>query len=79
MRPLFHPAFSDETQVIISLLSADEDTDVAPLAINAASAALAVSSIPFQQPVGAVRVGARPRPRPRPFVRGAHSGRPHAS
>src|SRR5262244_866685 len=57
IRPLFPEGFRCETQVIAFVLSADTQNDPDVVAINAASAALAVSDIPFQGPVGAVRVG----------------------
>jgi polyribonucleotide nucleotidyltransferase len=57
IRPLFPAAFRNETQVVGWVLSADKENDPDILAINAASAALALSDIPFNGPVGAVRVG----------------------
>ena len=57
IRPLFPEGFRNETQVIALVLSADNENDPDVLGINGASAALAVSDIPFQGPVGAVRVG----------------------
>src|SRR6266852_2158741 len=57
IRPLFPEGFRNETQVIALVLSADTDNDPDVLAINAASAALTLSDIPFHGPVGAVRVG----------------------
>ena len=57
IRPLFPEGFRNETQVISLVLSADTENDPDVLAINAASAALTLSDIPFQGPVGAVRVG----------------------
>ena len=57
IRPLFPEGFRNETQVIALVLSADSDNDPDIAAINGASAALAVSDIPFGGPVGAVRVG----------------------
>src|ERR687888_2225348 len=57
IRPLFPEGFRNETQVIALVLSADAQNDPDVLAINGASAALAVSDIPFQGPIGAVRVG----------------------
>src|SRR5215813_2039418 len=57
IRPLFPEGFRCETQVIAFVLSADTENDPDVAAINAASAALAVSDIPFQGPIGAVRVG----------------------
>jgi polyribonucleotide nucleotidyltransferase len=57
IRPLFPEGFRCETQVIAFVLSADTQNDPDVVAINGASAALALSDIPFQGPVGAVRVG----------------------
>src|SRR6516162_315563 len=57
VRPLFAEGFKCETQVIAFVLSADTENDPDVLAINAASAALTLSEIPFHGPVGAVRVG----------------------
>jgi len=57
IRPLFPEGFRSETQVIAFVLSADAENDPDVIAINAASAALAISDIPFHGPIGAVRVG----------------------
>jgi polyribonucleotide nucleotidyltransferase len=57
IRPLFPEGFFCETQVIAFVLSADTENDPDVVAINAASAALTISDVPFQGPVGAVRVG----------------------
>jgi len=57
VRPLFADGFRNETQVIAFVLSADTENDPDVCAINAASAALTVSDIPFLGPIGAVRVG----------------------
>ena len=57
IRPLFPEGFRSETQVIAFVLSADTENDPDVIAINAASAALSLSDIPFQGPIGAVRVG----------------------
>ncbi len=57
IRPLFPEGFRNETQVIALVLSADTENDPDILGINAASAALTLSEIPFHGPVGAVRVG----------------------
>lgn len=57
IRPLFPDDFVNEVQVIIYVLSADREHQPDVLAINAASAALSISGIPFKGPVGAVRVG----------------------
>ena len=57
IRPLFPEGFRCETQVIAFVLSADTENDPDVIGINAASCALTLSDIPFQGPVGAVRVG----------------------
>ncbi len=57
IRPLFPEGFRNETQVIVLVFSADKENDPDIIGINAASAALALSDIPFAGPVGAVRVG----------------------
>ncbi len=57
IRPLFPDGFRCETQVIAMVLSADTQNDPDVAAINAASAALTISDIPFSGPIGAVRVG----------------------
>ncbi len=57
IRPLFPENFRNETQVIAFVFSADKENDPDIVGINAASAALALSDIPFHGPVGAVRVG----------------------
>src|SRR5713101_4310982 len=57
VRPLFAEGFKCETQVTAFVLSADTDNDPDVCGINAASAALTLSDIPFLGPIGAVRVG----------------------
>src|SRR6058998_1078042 len=57
IRPLWPKGFRNEVQVIATILSADLVTAHDILCINGASAALMVSSMPFQGPVGAVRIG----------------------
>src|ERR1700691_2222845 len=57
VRPMFAEGFKCETQVIAFVLSADSNNDPDVLGINAASAALTLSDIPFLGPIGAVRVG----------------------
>jgi polyribonucleotide nucleotidyltransferase len=57
IRPLFPEGFLNETQIIGMVLSADPEQDPNSLAIVGAAAALAVSDIPFQHVLGAVRVG----------------------
>src|SRR3984957_2902578 len=57
IRPLFPDGFRNETQVIALVFSADKANDPDVIGINAAAAALALSDIPFNATVGAVRVG----------------------
>jgi polyribonucleotide nucleotidyltransferase len=57
LRPLFPDGFMHETQVFAYVLSADQENDADVLAIFGASAALAMSKIPFETPVAAVRIG----------------------
>ena len=57
LRPLFPEGMRNEVQVVLMSLSADSTNPLDILAINAASAALMISDIPFGGPVGAVRIG----------------------
>ena len=57
IRPLFHSAYRNETQVICTTLSHDLENDPDIVAMIAASAALTLSGIPFLGPIGAARVG----------------------
>jgi polyribonucleotide nucleotidyltransferase len=57
IRPLFPAGWRYETQVIALVLSADSDNDPDVLAVTGASAALALSEIPFEKNIAAVRVG----------------------
>ncbi|MGE9268549.1 MAG: polyribonucleotide nucleotidyltransferase, partial [Verrucomicrobiales bacterium] len=57
LRPLFPKGYLYDTQIVALLLSADGENDADVLAMNGASAALAISDIPFAGPIGAVRVG----------------------
>src|SRR6266850_4796225 len=57
IRPLFPDGFKNEVQVICLVISGDLENDPDVLAINGASAALCLSGIPFDGPIGAVRVG----------------------
>lgn len=56
LRPLFPSDYHSETQLQIALISSDEDTRPDALACFAASAAIAVSDIPFNGPISEVRV-----------------------
>ena len=57
IRPLFNMRMRNEVQVVITVLSIDGENDPDIISIIAASAALAISDIPWNGPVGAVRVG----------------------
>src|SRR5882672_5000700 len=57
VRPLFPEGFACETQIIAMVISADPEQDPDKLAIIGAGAALAISDIPFEHVLGAVRVG----------------------
>jgi len=57
IRPLFPKTFKNEVQVTATVLSVDGENDPDILALNAVSAALAISRIPWNGPVGAVRMG----------------------
>ena len=57
IRPLFPNGFKNEVQVIINVISADKDIDPDIIAMIGTSAALAISGIPFNGPIGAARVG----------------------
>src|SRR5207253_9051618 len=57
IRPLFPNGFRNDVQVVSTVLSVDQEADPAILSINGASAALTISDIPFQGPIGAVRMG----------------------
>jgi polyribonucleotide nucleotidyltransferase len=57
IRPLFPSGWRYETQIIALLLSADTENDADVLAITGASAALALSGIPFERTIAGVRVG----------------------
>ncbi|MFL9611395.1 polyribonucleotide nucleotidyltransferase [Methylobacillus sp. Pita2] len=57
LRPLFPEAFYNEVQVVATVMSSDPEIDADIPAIIGASAALAISGIPFYGPIGAARVG----------------------
>jgi polyribonucleotide nucleotidyltransferase len=59
IRPLFPKHYKSEVQVVITVLSFDGENDPDVLSIVAVSAALSVSDIPWNGPVGAVRVGVK--------------------
>jgi len=57
IRPLFPENFLNETQIMATVVSADQDCDPAMLSIVGASAALEISDIPFLGPIAGVKVG----------------------
>jgi polyribonucleotide nucleotidyltransferase len=57
LRPLFPDGFYNEVQIILSVLSLNPEVEPDIPALIAASAALAISGIPFNGPIGAARVG----------------------
>jgi polyribonucleotide nucleotidyltransferase len=57
IRPLFPAGFVDEVQIQSFVLASDRQTDGDVLAMNGASAALGLSSLPFQGPIASVRLG----------------------
>ena len=57
IRPLFPEGFRNEVQVFVTVLSADQENDADVLGVLAASAALAMSPVPWNGPVAGVRVG----------------------
>jgi polyribonucleotide nucleotidyltransferase len=57
LRPLFPKGFRNDVQIVVTPLSVDQQNDPDVIAITGASAALMISDIPFDGPVGAVRVG----------------------
>jgi polyribonucleotide nucleotidyltransferase len=56
IRPLFPEGFKNEVQVFVTVLSADQENDADIPGLVAASAALSLSSVPWNGPLGAVRV-----------------------
>jgi len=57
IRTLIPEGYTNETQVVVMVLSHDQENDTHPLAISGASVAMAISDIPFNGPLGAVKVG----------------------
>jgi DNA polymerase III epsilon subunit family exonuclease len=57
IRPLFPEGYKDDVQLVITVLSTDQENDPDVLGTVAASAALTISEIPFLGPIGAVRIG----------------------
>jgi polyribonucleotide nucleotidyltransferase len=56
LRPSFPDGFRNETQIVTTVLGADQHNPHDVLSINAASAALMISGIPFEGPIGSVRI-----------------------
>ena len=57
LRPSFSDNYRNETHVVVTSLAVDQENPFDVIALNGASAALSVSPIPFQGPIGAVRLG----------------------
>ncbi len=57
LRPMFPKGYKGDTQVLVTVLSADPENNPDVLAMVGASAALCISTIPFNGPIGSVRVG----------------------
>ena len=57
IRPLFPEGYKDDIQLVVTVLSTDQENEPDVLGTVAASAALSISEIPFSGPVGAVRIG----------------------
>ncbi len=57
LRPLFPEGWSNETQIVSQVLSADSENDPDVIGVTAASAALYISKIPFTTPIACVRIG----------------------
>ncbi len=57
LRPSFPDGFRCDTHIVATVMSADHENQYDVIALNAASAALTISPIPFMGPIGAVRVG----------------------
>src|SRR5262245_62857638 len=57
IRPLFPEGYKDDVQIVLTVLSTDQENDPDVIGTIAASAALTISEIPFLGPIGAVRVG----------------------
>ncbi len=56
LRPLFPKDFRNDVQIVATVLSTDQENDPATLAVFGASMALTISNIPFNGPVGCVRI-----------------------
>ena len=56
LRPSFPDGYRNETQIVVTVIGVDGENPYDVLAINGASAALMLSGIPFEGPIGAVRI-----------------------
>lgn len=56
LRPLFPEGFRNDVHIVATILGADQENPYDVISINAASAALSISEIPFQGPLGCVRI-----------------------
>ena len=56
LRPLFPEGYFNEVQVMVTVISADQENDPDILSMIGASAALSISTVPFQGPIGAIRL-----------------------
>ncbi len=59
IRPLFPKEYKNEVQVVVTVLSVDGEHEPDILALNAVSAAIAISPIPWKGPIGAIRMGTK--------------------
>src|SRR3989304_1116748 len=57
IRPLFPKDYQAEVQVVITVLSVDQENDPDVVSLNAASCALSISDIPWNGPIAGIRVG----------------------
>jgi polyribonucleotide nucleotidyltransferase len=57
LRPLFPDGYFNEVQIMVTVISADQENDPDILSMIGASAALSISTVPFKGPIGAVRLG----------------------
>jgi len=57
IRPLFPDGFNNEVQIVVTVMSVDPEIDPDIVAMVGASAALSISGVPFNGPIGAARVG----------------------
>ncbi len=57
LRPAFEDGYRNETHIVVTSLSVDQENPFDVVALNGASAALTVSNIPFEGPIGGIRLG----------------------